>query len=56
VLAAEAGVEAFSAEVCEVCSKEVGDTLNAYDFKPFVVVLDDEAEWIVCTLCAEPVL
>jgi len=56
VLAAEAGIEAFSAEVCEVCSLDVGDAVNTYAFKPFVVVLDDEAEWIVCTLCAEPVL
>lgn len=56
VLAAEAGIEAFSAEVCEVCSQDVGDSLNAFTFRPFVVVLDDESEWIVCTRCAEPVL
>jgi hypothetical protein len=56
VLAAEAGVEAYSAETCEVCSQEVGDNANAYAFLPFVVCLDDEAEWIVCKQCAEPVL
>ena len=56
VLAAEAGIEAFAAEACEVCSLDVGDTVNAYAFKPFVVCLDDESEWIVCALCAEPVL
>lgn len=55
VLAAEAGVEAFSAEVCEVCSQDVGDN-SGYNFRPFVVILDEEAEWIVCVRCAEPVL
>jgi len=56
VLAAEAGIEAFSAETCEVCSQEVGDNANPYAFKPFLVCLDDESEWVVCAKCADPIL
>lgn len=55
VLAAEAGIEAYGAEVCEVCSQEVGDSLGS--FRQFLVLLDDEdSEWIVCAKCADPIL
>lgn len=54
VLAAEAGIEAYSAEACDVCSQEVGDAVGS--FRQFLVLLDDESEWIVCAKCADPIL
>jgi hypothetical protein len=48
------GLEIGDDEICEECFKSVGDTKS--NFVPFVFLLDDEAEWIVCAECASPVL
>jgi hypothetical protein len=35
---------------------DCGDDVGALDrFEPYCLVLDDEAEWIICTYCAEPI-
>ena len=35
---------------------DCGDDVGALDrFEPYCVVLDGEAEWYLCTYCAEPV-
>lgn len=49
-----AGLGVFDQEFCDECSESVGDTDAG--FVSFIVCLDDESEWIVCSLCAEPVL
>ena len=48
------GLEIGDNESCEECFKPVGDVDGT--FVPFVFLLDDEAEWIVCAECATPVL
>jgi hypothetical protein len=49
-----AGLGNYESESCESCFEAVGTTDDG--FVPFVVALDDEAEWIVCAECAEPIL
>jgi hypothetical protein len=51
----EIGLETSDGETCENCFKQVGDSVFG-KFTPFVLVLDDEAEWIICKECATPVL
>lgn len=53
-LADTAGLDVYSTEACDECFEPVGE--DAKNFKPFVVLLDDESEWIVCANCASPVL
>ena len=51
-----AGLDVYSTETCDNCMDSVGVIEEGASFNPFVVLLDDETEWIVCTSCAEPVL
>ena len=48
------GLEVGDDEICEECFKPVGEVAGT--FVPFLLLLDDEAEWIVCAECAKPVL
>ena len=48
------GLEVQDDEVCEECTLPVGEVEGT--FVPFVLLLDDEAEWVVCKECATPVL
>jgi len=48
------GLEVGHDEVCEECYKPVGDVSGS--FVPFVLLLDEDAEWIICAECASPVL
>jgi len=54
ISAEKCGLDIFDDEKCENCYTPVGD--GGKKFVPFLVVLDDEAEWIVCKECATPVL
>jgi hypothetical protein len=53
-LADKAGLDVYESESCEECFEQVGE--DAGNFKPFVVLLDEESVWIVCVNCASPVL
>lgn len=55
VLASQAGLDVYDSETCEECSHEVGET-DAKSFTPFLVLLDEDSEWIVCAKCANPIL
>jgi hypothetical protein len=55
VLSTKAGLDVYDSEICEECGVEVGEN-SAGKFVSFVVLLDDESEWIVCANCASPVL
>ena len=48
------GLEVAPNETCEECTLPVGEVKGT--FVPFVLLLDDEAEWVVCKECATPVL
>ena len=48
------GLEVSDDEICEECQQPVGEVKGT--FVPFVLILDDEAEWVVCAECAQPVL
>ena len=48
------GLEVAPNETCEECFQPVGEVKGT--FVPFVLLLDDEAEWVVCAECASPVL
>jgi len=48
------GLEVGDDEVCEECFKPVGEVVGV--FVPFLLLLDDESEWVVCAECASPVL
>jgi hypothetical protein len=48
------GLEVDPNETCEECFEAVGEVNGT--FVPFVLLLDDEAEWVVCAECASPVL
>lgn len=48
------GLEVGDDEVCEECFKPVGEVAGT--FVPFLLLLDDESEWVVCAECASPVL
>jgi hypothetical protein len=56
VAARQIGLEIGDGEICEECFKQVGESPLSNKFAPFVYVLDDEAEWVVCIECASPVL
>lgn len=49
------GLDIADDEVCENCYEAVGES-DKKKFTPFLLVLDDEAEWVVCFECASPVL
>ena len=57
-LATLAGLDVYEDELCSECKEAVGS--NAVDheqqYKPFLIVLDDDSEWIVCKDCASAVL
>lgn len=55
ILASKAGLDVYDSETCEECSHEVGDSAGKV-FVPFLVLLDEDSEWIVCATCANPVL
>jgi hypothetical protein len=48
------GLEVQDDESCEECLLPVGNVKGS--FVPFLLILDDEAEWVVCAECAKPVL
>ena len=50
------GLDIADDEVCETCYEPVGESVDGKKFTPFLLVLDDEAEWVVCVECASPVL
>lgn len=52
----EIGLESGDNEICENCFMPVGESEDGRKFVSFFIVLDDEAEWIVCSACASPVL
>ena len=54
-LANEVGLDVYDDETCGNCREEVGST-SAGKFVKFAILLDEEAEWIVCLDCAQPVL
>jgi predicted GH43/DUF377 family glycosyl hydrolase len=49
-----AGLDVKTTESCVECFEPVGE--DSGNFKPFVVLLDDESEWVVCSNCASPVV
>jgi hypothetical protein len=49
------GFDLFEVETCDQCSEEVGEIPDE-EFVPYVVCLDEDDEWIVCAVCAEPIL
>jgi hypothetical protein len=51
-----AGLDVYATETCDHCMDSVGVIEEGTSFNPFVVLLDDESEWIVCSSCADPVL
>lgn len=51
-----AGLDVYDDDKCENCYRVIGDSNDSKEFVPFLIILDDEAEWIVCKECAEPVL
>lgn len=60
----ESELDAASAVACGLLTDpflvtaclDCGDDVGALDrFEPYCLVLDDKAEWILCTYCAEPV-
>jgi hypothetical protein len=57
-LAKLAGLDVYEEETCAECRQLVGvDSEGAkQDFKPYVILLDQDSEWIVCASCASPVL
>jgi len=55
-LAETSGLDVYEDDKCENCYRLVGDSGDSKVFVPFLIILDDEAEWIVCKECAEPVL
>jgi hypothetical protein len=56
VIANQVGLEISGAESCEECFEQVGESPMSKKFAPFVIALDDEAEWVVCFECASPIL
>lgn len=54
-LADVAGLDIFEDDRCEKCNELVADVDNG-NFRPFVVMLDDESEWFVCKACASCIL
>ena len=54
--AAQAGLDVYDDDHCENCYRPVGDSREAKSFVPFLIILDDKSEWIVCKECADPVL
>lgn len=50
------GLDVDEDETCEECFNPVGEVEGSSKFVPFVLCLDDEAEWVVCAECASPVL
>jgi hypothetical protein len=55
-IANQVGLEISGAETCEECFEQVGESPMSKKFAPFVIALDDEAEWVVCFECASPIL
>lgn len=49
------GLTLFDDDSCDNCHEPIGDN-RVEKFKPFVILLDDESEWVVCSDCADPVL
>jgi|688.fasta_scaffold05142_50 hypothetical protein len=56
VTANQIGFKVDNAETCEECFQQVGESPVSKKFAPFVLALDDEAEWVVCFECASPIL
>ncbi len=52
----EIGLDSGDDEICETCFAAVGESVDGKKFVPFFIVLDEDAEWIVCLDCADPVL
>jgi hypothetical protein len=51
------GLDVSDDESCEECFKPVGESASGSSkFVSFVLCLDDESEWVVCSECASPVL
>jgi hypothetical protein len=53
--ATKIGLSVFEDDECENCFIRVGDG-GMENFVPFLIVLDDSDEWVVCAECAGPVL
>lgn len=49
------GFDLFETETCDQCHEEVGEVPDS-EFVSYVVCLDEDDEWIVCAVCAEPIL
>lgn len=49
------GFDLFETETCDQCHEEVGEVPDS-EFVSYVVCLDEDDEWIVCEVCAEPIL
>lgn len=50
-----AGLDVYEDDTCDTCHEPIGEQ-RVEKFVPFVILLDDEQEWVVCADCAEPVL
>jgi hypothetical protein len=55
-LADSIGLETSDNEVCSNCYEPVGESFSGNTFTPFLLILDEENEWITCASCASPVL
>lgn len=55
VLAEKAGLDIYEDDTCDNCHEPIGES-RVEKFIPFVILLDDESEWVVCATCAEPIL
>jgi hypothetical protein len=41
---------------CDVCGEPIGHSTETDSFEQFVVVLEDEIEYLICTDCASPII
>jgi hypothetical protein len=55
-LANLAGLDTYDDESCAQCREPLGTASSDTSFKAYVIVLDDDSEWVVCVSCASPVL
>lgn len=49
------GLDLYDDDTCDNCHEPIGAS-HVEKFIPFVILLDDESEWVVCADCADPVL
>jgi hypothetical protein len=55
-LANLAGLDTYDDESCAHCRELLGTASSETSFKSYVILLDENSEWVVCSTCALPVL